>query len=82
MRACSTLNVQFIHFTAVIHRLQSISAQTGVFITTMGPLLWSIQVNTETLLYQLLHFAGWHFCVSRVTGRLREGVSTRNVGQN
>ena len=55
MRACSKLNVQFLQVTAVIHRLQSISAQIGVFITTVGSLLWTIHINTETLLHQLLH---------------------------
>jgi hypothetical protein len=80
MRACSKLNVQFRHFTAVIHRLQLISAQTGVFITTMGSLLWTIHVNIETLRYQLLHSASWYFCVTAIIGTLPEVVSTRKYG--
>lgn len=67
--------------TAVIHRLQSISAQIGVFITTMGSLLWTIHTNAETLQHQLLHSASWYVCVIAITGTLREVVSTRNMGQ-
>jgi len=79
MRACSKLNVQFMQVIAVIHRLQSISAQIGVFITTMGSLLWTI--NIGALQHQLLHSASCYFCVTAIMGTLREVFSSRNMGQ-
>lgn len=85
MRVFSKLKVQFMQFRAAIHRLQSISAQTGVFITTMGTTMWKIHFNIETLQYQLLH-ALWQLkflchCCYRRAARSRQ-LSKCGAGLN